>query len=309
MKEKILQLLTQQEGIVSGEQLSSVLGVSRVSVWKHIRGLQDAGYPIESHPKGYRLASSHDALFAWEFPDRTPNYHYEPETSSTMDVARKLAREGCPHFTVVAAERQTRGRGRLQRTWYSTDGGLYFTVVLRPQLPPMLSFKVNFCASFVLARLLRHMFDVPACVKWPNDILVGDRKICGMLSEMEAETDVVSFVNIGIGLNVNNAPEADEPRAVSLKSLVGRDVSRKDLLGKFLEAFEDHLKNRMQDDIIESWKTYTSTLGRPVRIVTVHETSEGTAVDVDETGALVLQLPDGSLKKIVYGDCFYRTGE
>lgn len=306
MKEKILNMLKKKNEVVSGEKLSSELGVSRVSIWKHIRSLQDAGYDIVSHPRGYQLVSSHDALFPWEFPGRTPNMHYFTQTSSTMDAARQLARDGCPQFTVVVAERQSNGRGRLQRTWYSSEGGLYFTTVLRPQLPLGLSFRVNFCASLVLARQLRQMFDIPATVKWPNDILVGTRKLCGMLSEMEAESDAVSFVNIGIGLNVNNDPTPDEPRAVSLKTLLGREVSRKDILRRFLDEFEHQVTHRIHEDVIPEWKTYTSTLNQQVRIVTVRETTEGLAVDVDDTGALVLKLADGSLKKIIYGDCFYR---
>lgn len=309
MKDKILKILREENQVVSGEQLSAELGVSRVSVWKHIRKLQGAGYHILSNSKGYQLVASHDAPFPWEFPDRSPNLHYFPQTSSTMDIARELARNGCPHFTVVASERQVKGRGRLQRAWHSSEGGLYFTVVLRPRIPPALSFKVNFCASLVLTDLLRRLYSVPATVKWPNDILVGNRKICGMLSEMEAESDAVAFVNIGIGLNVNNDPSAEEPRAVSLKTLLGRQVYRKDILKQFLDEFEHRINTRLHEDVIQEWKTLTSTLNQPVRIVTIRDVSEGLAVDIDETGALVLQLADGSLKKIIYGDCFYQDNQ
>jgi BirA family biotin operon repressor/biotin-[acetyl-CoA-carboxylase] ligase len=221
-----------------------------------------------------------------------------------MDTAKDLARKNCPDFTVVIAGRQTEGRGRLSRQWLSDDGGLYFTIVLRPDIPVAISAKVNFLASLTLARVLREMYQVEAAVKWPNDILVGDRKLSGMLSELEAEADRVFFINIGMGINVNNDPTAVEPGAISLKKMVGREVSRIMLLSRFLDEFENRLKSVEFENIISEWKQYTVTLQRQVRIVTRREISEGLAVDVDENGALVLELNDGTQKKIVYGDCF-----
>ena len=303
MKSRILQLLQKIPGPVSGEMLSEALGVSRVSIWKHIRKLQDLGYAIASTPRGYCLEDSGDALFAWEFPGYP--VHYFQEVDSTMSRARQMAREGCPHMTVVIAERQRRGRGRLARTWNSTDGGLYFTVVLRPRIPIMQSCRVNFAVSLAVAKILQTGYGIPARVKWPNDVLVEEKKICGILSEMEAEADMVSFINVGIGINVNNDPTADEPGACSIKGLLGRDVSRRDLMAGFLEAFSIQMDRLASEDIVAEWKRHTLTLGRQVRIVTVRDTVEGRAVDVDETGALILELADGTSRKVVYGDCFH----
>ena len=221
-----------------------------------------------------------------------------------MDTAKGLARKNCPDFTVVIAGRQTMGRGRLSRTWRSDDGGLYFTMILRPQIPLQWSFKVNFLASLTLAHVIREMLQIEARVKWPNDILVDKKKICGMLSELEAEADQVFFINIGIGINVNNDPSRAEPGASSLKKISGREISRKDLLARFLEVFGDRMKKADFGDVVSEWKKYTMTLGRHVKIVTHLEESEGLAVDVDENGALVLELADGKQKRIVYGDCF-----
>jgi len=215
-----------------------------------------------------------------------------------------LARKNCPDLTVIIAGRQTQGRGRLKRRWLSDDGGLYFTTVLRPPIPVQSSFRVNFLASLTLARVIREMLRIDAMVKWPNDILVGDRKISGMLSELEAEADQVFFVSIGMGVNVNNDPSEAEPGASSLKKIADREVSRKDLLARFLAEFSDRMQKADFENVISEWKKYTVTLGRHVRIVTRREESSGLAVDVDENGALVLELASGEQKKIIYGDCF-----
>ncbi|MEW6670556.1 MAG: biotin--[acetyl-CoA-carboxylase] ligase [Thermodesulfobacteriota bacterium] len=304
MKDRILKALRSDTGIVSGEALSRALGVSRVSIWKHIRNLQDCGYPIVSSAKGYRLDGSFDALFPWEFSGRETKIHYFPEATSTMEIAKEMARKGCPHFTVVIAGRQQQGRGRLKRVWLSAEGGLYFTMVLRPPVPTALSPRINFLASLVLAQTLQRLYCVDAKVKWPNDILVGGKKISGMLAEMEAESDMVTFINIGIGVNVNNDPSDREPAATSLKKIHGKAFLRKKLLTDFLDAFENRLETLSLEAVIPEWKRHTLTLGRQVKIVTTRETVEGLAMDVDENGALLLELADGSVKKIVSGDCF-----
>ncbi|MBA3036751.1 MAG: biotin--[acetyl-CoA-carboxylase] ligase [Desulfobacterium sp.] len=304
MKSQILNILRSDNKIVSGEELSAALKVSRVSGWKHIQSLQGSGYSIVAGPKGYRLDNSPDALFAWEFPERESSIHYFTETSSTMDAARDLARKGCPHYTIVIAGRQKKGRGRLSRVWLSSEGGLYFTLVLRPDIPSAHASRITFLASVVLAETIRKLYNIDAKVKWPNDILVGGKKISGMLSEMEAEADMVSFINIGIGINLNNDPTAKEPGATSLKKLKGKEFLRKELLSVFLDEFEKRLDTKSFDDVISKWKQYTMTLNQPVKIVTTRDTYEGIAVDVDENGALILKLENGTLQKVVCGDCF-----
>jgi len=304
MKGKILQMLKVAGEVVSGEVLSCGLGISRVSVWKHVRKLQALGYDIVSTPKGYRLAGSPDALFPWAFPGRETRVHYVPETTSTMNTAREMARNGCPHMSVVVAGRQKEGRGRLRRVWLSPLGGLYFTMVLRPEIPAELTSRVNFFASIILARVLRESYGIDAKVKWPNDILVNGEKLCGMLSEMEAEAGMASFVNIGIGINVNNDPRPKEQGATSLKKLLGRRVFRAEVLTAFLDAFESHFTLGALDDVVAEWKRYSMTIGQQVRIVTTRETTEGLAEDVDENGALLLKLSDGTRKRIICGDCF-----
>jgi len=306
MKGRILSFLRASPEIVSGETLRAHLGISRVAIWKHIRKLQERGYQIEATSRGYRLHASPDALFPWEFDQREPLIHYFDEVSSTMDLARDMARQGCPHLTTVIAGRQIKGRGRLQRTWQSSAGGLYFTVVLRPKIPPALTPRITLAASMYLARTLNRQHGLQARVKWPNDVLVAGSKISGMLAEMEAETDRVVFVNIGIGLNVNNDPPSDLPEAVSVKQLLGHAVERKAILEDFLQRLERGLQTEAFDSVIAEWKKMSVTLNRPVRVVTPNSVVAGTAVDVDNNGALVLKTDDGTTQKIFYGDCFAR---
>jgi len=306
MKGRILNILRSEKDVVSGEMLSNRLDISRVSVWKHIKKLQEVGYNIEATPKGYLFISTPDALYPWEFEGKKYHIHYFDEVDSTMDIARNLARKQCPHFTVVIAGRQKKGRGRLKRNWLSSEGGLYFTIVVRPKIPPVLSLRVNFAASMILVQTLRNMFNINAMVKWPNDVLVNGKKISGILSEMEAEIDRVSFISIGIGLNVNNDPTPYEPMATSLKKILGKEIPRIEVLKAFLHHFEDELNDADFENVVSEWKKYTETLNRHVRIVTTYEVSEGLAMDVDDNGALILKLADGSMKKIIYGDCFHK---
>lgn len=308
MKQKLLKLLTSAAGgVVSGEEISRELGISRVSVWKHIKKLQELDYQIAASPVGYRLLAAPDALYPWEFGEREPLIHYLPEVESTMLTAKQLAQKGAPGFSVVVAEKQLKGRGRLQRAWHSEQGGLYFTLILRPSVPAIMVSRYSFAASLCLVLVLQKELGVEARVKWPNDILINEKKVCGMLAEMEVESDLVSFLNIGIGLNVNNNPGLKEPNSIALAQVTGKPVSRKRILEGFLNRLETELALPALDHIIPQWKQHTITLNRKVRIVTTTETWEGLAVDIDEDGALLLQLQDQTLKKVYYGDCFLQN--
>lgn len=251
--------------------------------------------------------SNSDRPTLWESSDYPYQVYYYSELDSTMDTAYKLARGNCPGGTVVVAERQTKGRGRMTRVWHSEKGGLYFTGIWRPQLPLIQSARVGFAASLSMAESLRHLFGVDAKVKWPNDLLVHDRKIAGMLSQIEAEADRIVFLNIGIGLNVNNTPTELAPDSISLHAILNREVSRKKILFDFLTRFDTRIRNTMaMENVIDDWKAYTITLGRKVKIVTSQGDYAGTALDVDSSGALILQLEDGILQTVLYGDCFHQ---
>ena len=305
-RQKIFAMLNETEQILSGERISAELGISRVSVWKHIKKMVKAGIPVSSSSKGYRLISDPDSLNPMEFGIRAERVHYMVETPSTMDEAAVLARDGCPDFTVIVAGRQTGGRGRMERVWISDSGGLYFTIVLRPDIPLVEASLVNLAAAVEMARLLRSSYDVPAALKWPNDILVNNLKICGILSRMETEGDRIGYLSIGMGLNVNNTPEQKEPVAVSVSGFLGRTVPRREILVAFLDRFEKRMKQFDPQSVIDDWKTANMTIGREVTVKTIKETVEGVAVDIDSMGGLVLQLSDGSCQTIVHGDCFQR---
>ena len=307
MKERILHFLYKNNGrVVSGTLLSEHLGVSRVAVWKHIKKLKQSGLPVVSTRCGYALKHPGDLLLPFCFADRANQIYHFMETASTMDKAKELAREGAPHLSLVTSERQTGGRGRLNREWHSQTGGIWCTLILRPTLPFAYTFQLNFTASVAMVESIRKETGIEATVKWPNDILAGRKKIAGLLSEMETHGDMLSFLNIGIGLNVNNDPPKTVEDAASIRSITGRRASRQNLLNRFLDRFEE-LESRIPGiDIIEMWKTYTSTIGTDVAVETHDKRFEGRAVDIDPTGALILKTRNGTMKKVIYGDCFYK---
>lgn len=304
-RDKIFKLLSENDSVLSGEQISKELGISRVSVWKHIKGLVDEGIFITASPKGYVLELDEDSLNPLGFGHRKDLIHFHREIPSTMDEAVSLARNGCPDYTVVVAERQSKGRGRMARVWVSDEGGLYFTIVVRPELPVDLAHLVNLAAAVEINTLLRDSYGIEAWLKWPNDILVDGRKICGCLSQMEIEGDLIGFLSIGIGLNVNNDTSGVETEAVSIKELLGRSVPRRTLLTDFIDRFEVRISSIDPAGLIEDWKQHNNTIGKKVSVVTRTKTYEGTAIDIDNQGGLVIEYDDGSHDTVIYGDCFY----
>ncbi len=221
MKADILKALRESGDYVSGEWLSRELGISRVSVWKHIRNLKQDGYVVEASPRGYRLISSPDLLLPCEFPDLEQKIHHFGEIGSTMAVARELARKGVEEGTIVIAESQTSGRGRLNREWFSPRGGIYFAIILKPKISPIYAPRINLMASVAVAKAIRTFCGLKAELKWPNDVLLAGRKVCGILAEMEAEVDAINYVNLGIGINVNASVSQCEKGATSLRDELG----------------------------------------------------------------------------------------
>lgn len=307
IKEEILKTLYLAKGkTVSGVKLSDALVISRVAVWKHITALKQSGVEVESRPKGYVLLNHDDLLMPFCFGSELENriFHFQ-ELDTTMDKAKSLAKNDAPHLSLVIAENQTTGRGRMNRKWFSSRGGLWFTLILKPDTPPVLSYIYNFAASLSLSQSLKRLFDVDVSVKWPNDLLLNGQKLVGLLSEMETRGDMVEFINIGIGVNVNNNPQKYEPKSIALKDVLGKTVSRRLILETFLDDFKDRIKTIDCSRIIEQWKEVTSTIGSRVRIETLGDVYEGLATDVDEAGALIIKDKTGETKKIIYGDCFH----
>jgi BirA family biotin operon repressor/biotin-[acetyl-CoA-carboxylase] ligase len=306
-KEEIIKTLYLAQGkVISGVKLSNELKISRVAVWKHINALKESGVCIESRPRGYVLSNHDDLLMPFCFKKEFQNRicHFQ-ELDSTMDKAKSLAKNDAQHLSVVIAENQTKGRGRLNRQWFSSNGGLWFTLILKPTTPVPLAYIYNFAASLSLCRSLKKLFDVDVSVKWPNDLLLDGKKIVGLLSEMSTYGDMLEFLNIGIGINVNNHPQKYEPKSISLKDVLNKTVSRKKILETFLDDFSKLIQNIDCKTIIEQWKEQTSTISSQVRIETTGNYYDGYAVDVDETGALIIKTKTDEIKKIIYGDCFH----
>jgi BirA family transcriptional regulator, biotin operon repressor / biotin---[acetyl-CoA-carboxylase] ligase len=309
-KEEILQVLREKGNYVSGEQLADRLGVSRAAVWKQVQALAREGYGIESHQnRGYRLISVPDRLYAAEVRNGLQArligrriVHLEA-TTSTNTVARQLAEEGAEEGTVVVAETQTRGKGRLGRQWVTQPGGAWLSVILKPGIDPAHAAGITLLAAVSVTKTLRE-WGVEAAIKWPNDVLVNGKKICGILTEMSAETDVVSFIVLGIGVNLNN--DVPLETATTLKAELGQKVDRVKFVQALLESLEeDYLTFKEQGftPILWSWRRYSDTLGRPVEVTYQGEIIRGVAQDVSDNGALNVKTKDGSVRKIVSGDC------
>ncbi len=301
----VLTALRESETTVSGERLSRQLGISRVAIWKHIRELRRQGYGIESSARGYSLVSVPDLLLPGEFPGWESRIHHFTEIDSTMRVARELARSGADEGVVVVAERQTRGRGRLGRTWMSPSGGIYLTVITRPQVAPALAPRANLAASVAVATTLHAMLAVRARVKWPNDVLIEGKKVCGILSEMEAESDTVHYVNVGIGMNVN-VPVGDAVlNSVSLAEVVGMPVDRVQLTRELVTRLLQYLRELDSPAVLEVLREMSETLGRHVNIQQGEKQVKGLAVDIADSGALIVQAVDGVSSTVFAGDCLY----
>lgn len=232
-------------------------------------------------------------------------YYYYPECSSTMDVAAGLASGGALDFTVVVAESQGGGRGRNGRQWVSSPGGIYCSIILRPDIAPGLSFKLNFMVCAVLASLLRDEYGVDAFCKWPNDILAGGGKLAGMIADSVIEGSGVKYIVIGLGINVNNIlPEVGQPVS-SLKSILGYEVSRRDFFDGFLIRLEKAYAEFSSKDWIAETRKFSATIGRKVTIEKPGNCFSGEAVGVDDDGLLLVRLGNGNIIRVASGDCIH----
>ncbi len=312
--EKIISILkNHRDGYVSGEDLSKDSGVSRAAIWKHVESLRRDGYEIEATPHlGYRLLRIPDKLIPSEIKSVLHTKVLGREVlsykkiDSTNVMAYGLAEKGLKEGVVVLAEEQAKGRGRLGRTWASPPaGGVYLSCILRPPLPPSETQKLTLAASVSVARAIRETTGLPAMIKWPNDILLDLKKVCGILLEMKAEQDEVEFVIVGIGVNVNTPLKTLPKGATSLRAELGSDVSRIKLTRKILEELEAGyglLKNNGFSKIVEEWKELSDMLGSRVKVTLPNRKYEGAAVDVDSDGSLLVRLDNGFIEKTSSGD-------
>jgi BirA family biotin operon repressor/biotin-[acetyl-CoA-carboxylase] ligase len=316
VKEKILDYLKKEHEYFSGDEIAGRLGISRQGLWKHIQDLKDLGYDIVAVPHlGYRLESSPDRLFALEIAHGLNTkyigrkIHYFDYLSSTMDLAMQLGIQTAPHGTLVLAESQTRGRGRLGRSWFSPKyKGIYFSLILRPKISPSASPMLTLLAAVSICEAIKKVAGLDAQIKWPNDVFCGNKKISGILTEMNAEVDKVNFVVIGIGLNVNNDKKSLVAQATSLKEQAGQSISRILLLQELLRRIENNyflLEDRGGQGIIDKWRSFSLTLGRRVKVYCQDKHIEGQAVDIDQDGALLIRKDSGLTQKVFSGDVMH----
>lgn len=311
----VLQALKAAGAPLSGETLASHLGLSRMAVWKRINRLKALGYTIEGSPRrGYRLLGIPDKLLPEEILAglqtrlfKGPIYHFEV-LPSTNDLAKELGAKGAPEGTLVVAEGQSKGRGRLGRRWDSPPGaGLYASLLLRPPLPPTELPQITLTTAVAVVRALRRAAGLTCGIKWPNDLLLNGKKLGGILTEMETETDQIRHLIVGLGLNVNNSqfPEGLKTTATSLALEGGRPFCRLTILKAWLEEFEslyERFLARQFPDILKEWKTYTVTLGKAVTVRQGTVEVCGEAQEVAPDGALLIQTTTGEIVRVTSGE-------
>jgi BirA family biotin operon repressor/biotin-[acetyl-CoA-carboxylase] ligase len=323
MDDEILQLLREHpSAFLSGEEISRHLRVSRTAVWKRIERLRTLGYEIEASTRsGYRLIQSPDLLtpsevkplLKTEWMGKT--IHYFQTLDSTNSKAYQLALNGAEEGEVVISESQEKGRGRLGRQWFSPPFlNLYLSVILRPKISPHQASLNTLMAAVATADAIQKFSGLLPLIKWPNDILLRDRKVAGLLNEIHSETDRVHFVILGIGVNLNLDERmfSKEIRTVatSLKIEMGQTVSRKAFLQILLQELEGWYSIFLEEGsaiILKAWRDRAHIRGRQVKVTSFGKKITGMAIDVDSDGALILETEDGKRKRVVAGDIEYKN--
>jgi BirA family biotin operon repressor/biotin-[acetyl-CoA-carboxylase] ligase len=320
---KVLDILDRTEGPVSGETMSAQLGVTRSAIWKHIKELREMGYTISSsRAEGYELVERTTKILPYEVRRYLKtkfigsDIRYYPTLASTTwwgkDLFNGAEDASRFHGTVIIAEEQTGGVGRLGRAWVSPTGGIWTTVMLDPEIPLEHLHMITMAGSIAVARALRKEYDLGALIKWPNDIYIGDKKVSGLLLELSAEADTIHYCLLGIGIDANMAPEEMPPALrgtiTSISSELGHDINRPKLLARVLKEFEQRyllLESEEYETIIREWKSLSLTLDHRVHVKTLRKSFDGEAIDIDEHGALILRKDNGKIERVIAGDCFH----
>ncbi len=310
----VASLLERRGEVVSGEELSLRLGISRVALNKHIKKLIELGVPIVSvERKGYLLEGEPDLLIPEVVLAYLRNtgvigkrYHFFPVVDSTNRVARDMAERGEPEGAVVAADYQTAGRGRKGRRWHSPAGrNLYFSVILRPSISAAFIYHVTMLASVAVCQALREL-EVDALIKWPNDVYVSGKKICGVLTEADLLSSGVNYLVVGVGVNVNAGPEdfPEDVRGIATSLLMEKGIrfNRAKLLARILllmDRWYAKLKLRETADLFRYWREHNYTIGRRVK---VEGGLEGEAIGITPVGELLVRDEAGRIHQVSAGD-------
>lgn len=317
-RDEILNLFrTCPDPYISGQKISHLLNISRAAVWKQVKVLRESGFEIEAkHSLGYRLLAAPDLLLAVDIENGLNSRLIGQtvvaftDTDSTNVQARQLAEAGAIEGTVVVADRQSAGRGRLGRRWESPSGvNLYCSILLHPQIPVQQAPQLTFLSAVAVAETLEKVCHLSVEVKWPNDILVNGAKISGLLNEMNAETDQIHFVILGVGVNLNmleeQFPEAINYPATSVLLETGKPVDRLMFLRTFLRCLDQYYAEFLEEGfapIRQRWESYCDMINRQVRVDQGSRSLSGTVIGLDPEGALRLQLDNGKVERILAGD-------
>jgi BirA family biotin operon repressor/biotin-[acetyl-CoA-carboxylase] ligase len=308
-------------GYYSGQTLSTTIGISRAAVWKHICTLRKMGYNIDATPsKGYRLLNGDRPFNAFEISSglRTAfvgkEIHFYKKLESTNDTAFRMAKAGASEGTIVVADYQKAGRGRLGRKWESPPGGnIYTSIILRPPVLPHDASKLTLLTAVAVSETIRHYLPRSTFIKWPNDILIGQKKISGILTEMDSEMDRINFIVIGIGVNINVTrdifPEELRSSLTSLKEETGRDVSKVEFLQMLYMNFERWYRSYLDsgfEHVRDAWRRFSIMEGKAVTVRQFDNIIKGIALGIDEDGALILLKKSGDTIKVVAGDVVVR---
>ncbi|MCI9491179.1 MAG: biotin--[acetyl-CoA-carboxylase] ligase [Dorea sp.] len=320
MKTAILRLLKEDDSYISGQQLCDRFQVSRTAVWKAVEQLKKEGYMIEAvRNKGYRLVDSPDVMSKAEIESmvRTKwagrSVIYYDETDSTNIQAKLAGENGSEHGTLVVADRQVAGKGRRGRSWESPKGVcVYMTLLLRPSIAPVKAPMLTLVMALSVAEAVRELTGLKAGIKWPNDIVLNKKKICGILTEMSTEIDYINYVVTGVGINTNQETFSEEirKRATSLLIEGGRHISRSELVAAVMERYEENYERFMETkDLSGLQEKYNGMLvncGREVRVLEPKGEYSAFASGINEVGELVVTTPEGEEKHIFAGEVSVR---
>jgi BirA family biotin operon repressor/biotin-[acetyl-CoA-carboxylase] ligase len=318
---RILEMLRNRQERLSGVELSKILGISRSAIWKHIKVLRREGYQIEAKPaSGYQLIAAPTHLTAWEIQaglgtDQIgKKVHFFSNVDSTNTAAFRLALNGASEGEVVVVESQTAGKGRMGRQWESPSGvNIYLSIILRPPFPPSKIPLITLMTAVACAEAIEEVAGVLPAIKWPNDLLLGEKKIGGILTEADMEMDKINFIIVGIGINVNMPRSAFPPSirdtATSLQEVLGKQVSRVTIIQTLLQKFElwyTRFKEGRGKEIKRRWEELSQIRGKHVSVAFMGEMVQGMALEIDADGALLIQEAGGAVKRIVAGDVHVR---
>jgi BirA family biotin operon repressor/biotin-[acetyl-CoA-carboxylase] ligase len=305
------------ESYLSGQFLADLIGCSRTAVWKHMEELRRDGFQLEAvRRKGYRIISTPEAITADEIRLGLhtkfigQNIHYQESVESTQKIAQRLADENVPEGTVVIAEEQISGRGRMGRQFYSPKfTGIWMSMILRPNIPLPKTPQLTLLTAVAVVQAIEEQAGITPEIKWPNDILLRGKKLTGILTELQAEADRIHSVIIGIGINVNQQledfPEELHSIATSIFIEKGEKVSRSSLIRSFFSKFEKlylHYLNEGFLPIKLLWESYAVSIGKHIKARTLTSVIEGKALGITSDGVLQIEDQFGKIHHVYSAD-------